>query len=428
MKIAVLYYVIGDIKYIIMKKLYMFIVTFILVCNFAIGQKTIRMEKDGGIYKISCKVNGAPMKMYFDTGASTVSISRATALYLLENDLIGSQDFRGKTQTATADGSISDKMVINLRDIEIAGLHLRDVQATVSYSLNAPLLLGQTAIQRLGKISLQGNILTIHTNTSKSSQNTFNREELDKKLRYLRDIRETYGDSSYDILEIIDKIEAKDQLNEFELFCKTMSLANILKYDDAIFSAQTWIDKYATNTDSIDWKMRVFFTAGEANILSEYGDMEKGMEYLRRCENYWKRISNKTSVFYWLNLPMIYDCYCCSNYKTMGYWLAINAAKESLKTLLKIDNITLSDINNNRCNNWEYKSCLAILWHSYLNQYKLNIDNNYQPSQYEYDTLINISILTAKAGVELAIDYLRSFDIDYKRILTRDELSVIGIE
>lgn len=409
-----------------MKRLFMFIVTIILVCNYAIGQKTIRMEKDGGIYKISCKVNGAPMKMYFDTGASTVSISRATALYLLENDLIGPQDFRGKTKTSTADGSISDKMVISLRDIEIAGLHLRDVQATVSYSLNAPLLLGQTAIQRLGKISLQGNILTIHTNTSGSSQNTFNREELDRKLRHLRDTKNSNDDSSYEILEIIEKIEIKDQLNEFELFCKVMSLSNTLKFDDAVSVAQTWIDRYATNTDSIDWKMRVFFTAGASNILSEYGEKEKGMEYLRRCENYWKRISNKSSDFYWLSIPILYEFYC--DYKKSGYWLAINSAKESIKTLLKLDNKSLNDINYNRCKDWKYGSCLVWLCTSYGKQYNLNRNNNIQPSQYENDLLIKINILAAKIGFDHAIEYLRTMNIDYNRILTREELNDLGIE
>lgn len=404
----------------------MYIVTIILACNYAIGQKTIRMEKDGGIYKISCKVNGAPMKMYFDTGASTVSISRATALYLLENDLIGPQDYRGKTKTSTADGSISDKMVINLRDIEIAGLHLRDVQATVSYSLNAPLLLGQTAIQRLGKISLQGNLLTIHTNTSGSSQNTFNREDLDRKLRYLRDTRNTNTDSPYEILEIIEKIEAKDQLNEFELFCKVMSLGNTQKFDDEISAAQTWIDRYSTNTDSIDWKMKVFFSAGEANILSENGNKDKGMEYLRRCENYWKSISNKSSDFYWMNIPLLYEFYC--DYKKSGYWLAISSAKESIKNLLKLDNKSLNDINFNRCKNWEYAGCLAWLSTSYGKQYNLNRNNNIQPSQHENNMLINVNILAAKVGLEHAIDYLRTMDIDYNRILTREELNMIGIE
>lgn len=409
-----------------MKRLFLFVVTFILVCNYAFGQKTIRMEKDGGIYKISCKVNGAPMKMYFDTGASTVSISRATALYLLENDLIGPQDFRGKTQATTADGSISDKMVINLRDIEIAGLHLRDVQATVSYSLNAPLLLGQTAIQRLGKISLQGNILTIHTNTSGSSQNTFNRGELDRKLRHLRDTRYSNADSSYDILELIEKIEAKDQLNEFELFCKTMSLSNVEKYDDAISAAQIWIDRFATNTDSIDWKMRVFFVAAEANVMSENGNKEKGMEYLKRCENYWRNPFDKTSDFYWITRPMIIGKYC--EYVKNGYWDAIYAAKESINKLLKIDNHSLSDINFNKCKNWKYGDAFYWLCLSYSRQRLWKRERNYQITEYETKNRMNANILAAKVGIDESIDFLKSVNIDYNRILTREELNNLGIE
>lgn len=409
-----------------MKRLYMIIVTSILLCNYALGQKTIKMEKEGGIYKISCKVNGAPMKMYFDTGASTVSISKATALYLLENDLIGPQDYRGKTKSTTADGAISDKMVINLRDIEIAGLHLRDVLATVSYSLNAPLLLGQTAIQRLGKISLQGNILTIHTNASGQNQNKQDRAELDKKLRNLRDTRYSNDDSSYEILEIIEKIETNYQLNEFELFCKTMSLANVLKYDDAISAAQIWIDRYASNTDSIDWKMRVYFIAAEANMISENGNKEKGMEYLRRCENYWRKITNETSSFYWANVPNLMGSYC--EYKNNGFRDAIYVAKESLRNLLRIDNLSLSDINSNRCKNWKYDVALYWLLFSYSRQIFWNIDNNIQITEYDIKILTNVNILAAKVGIDQAIDFLREKNIDYNRALTRDELNMIGID
>lgn len=403
-----------------------FIVTLLCLSLSIIAQKTIKMEKDGGIYKISCKVNGAPMKMYFDTGASTVSISKATALYLLENDLIGPQDFRGKTKSTTADGSISDKMVINLRDIEIAGLHLRDVLATVSYSLNAPLLLGQTAIQRLGRITLQGNMLTIHTNASGQNQNKQDRAELDRKLRYLRDTRYSNDDSSYEILEIIEKIETNHQLNEFELFCKTMSLSNVLKYDDALSAAQTWLDRYASNTDSIDWKMRVFCIAAEANMMSENGNKEKGLEYLRRCENYWRNISYKTSDFYWLMRPMIIGKYC--DYKNNGYRDAIYAAKESLKNLLKIDKLSLNDINNNNCKNWKYGSALYFLCASYAKQFEWNSKNNYQMTEYENKLFRNINILAAKVGIEGSIEFLKSQNINYMQSLTREELKSIGIE
>ena len=409
-----------------MKRLYMIIVTSILLCNYALGQKTIKMEKEGGIYKISCKVNGAPMKMYFDTGASTVSISKATALYLLENDLIGPQDYRGKTKSTTADGAISDKMVINLRDIEIAGLHLRDVLATVSYSLNAPLLLGQTAIQRLGKISLQGNILTIHTNASGQNQNKQDRAELDKKLRNLRDTRYSNDDSSYEILEIIEKIETSYQLNEFELFCKTMSLGNISKYDEAITAAQTWIDRYASNTDSIDWKMRVFYTAAQANMYSEYGSKEKGMEYLTRCDSYWRNISDGSSNFYWFYLPSLVYEYC--KYKNNGYDSAIAVAKNSLKHFMNVEHKTIDSINRNLYPDFSGTSFILYALTHYYGQQLEWLSNNNRILTRDYENRLlanrqNYTIMAAKAGHEHAIRICKEFyNVDYKRILTREEL------
>lgn len=409
----------------LMKKFILTIIAvFLAVVTY--GQKTIRMEKDGGIYKISCKVNGAPMKMYFDTGASTVSISKATALYLLDNDLISPKDFRGKTKTSTADGSISDNMVINIRDIEIAGMHLRNVLATVSYSLNAPLLLGQTAIQRLGKISLQGNILTIHTRPSAPNQNVEQRAELDKKLRHLRDTRESYPDSQYEILEVIEKIEEHNSLTEFELFCKTMALGNLEKFDEAVVSAQTWIDRYSAETDSIDWKMKVYHTAAEANIRGLSGDKEKGMEYLQRCSNYFR--SSNSSDFYWASLPWIMGSY--DEYKGNGFYNSISVTKETIKYFLKRDKITLTDINYNRCKNWDKSFFLFVLgW--LLNQqntWKVKQINNYQPSEYETNLLKVIMILGAKAGNEQTIQILRSQNLDYNQILSSSELNLVGLQ
>ena len=136
------------------------------------------------------------MKMFFDTGASAVSISRATAIYLYDNDLISETDFVGMTKTSTADGAIADNMVIRLRDIELEGFHLKNIEAVVSSSLNAPLLLGQSAIQKLGKISLNGDILTIHTMQSQK-MTTSQRDSLDARLKMLREERFTNDESPY---------------------------------------------------------------------------------------------------------------------------------------------------------------------------------------------------------------------------------------
>ena len=142
-----------------MRKIFFLICLLSSLC--AMAQKTIFMEKEAGVYKIPCKVNGAKMKMIFDTGASSVAISLPIAEYLYENDYITKDDIIGTGKSQVADGRIVDNVIVNLRDIEIEGIHVYNVQATVSESLTAPLLFGQSAIQKLGKISLHGNILTI---------------------------------------------------------------------------------------------------------------------------------------------------------------------------------------------------------------------------------------------------------------------------
>ena len=144
-----------------MKKLF-FLVLMLVLVSLCMAQKTIKMESDGGVYKIPCVVNGAKMKMIFDTGASTVSLSMSIANFLYENDYISKEDIIGKGKSQTASGDIVDHIIINLKDIEIAGMHLRNIKATVIDGQNAPLLLGQTAIQALGSVTIKGNYLIIN--------------------------------------------------------------------------------------------------------------------------------------------------------------------------------------------------------------------------------------------------------------------------
>lgn len=134
----------------------------LIVSKFTFSQKMIKMEVDGGVYKIPCIVNGAKMKMIFDTGASTVSISMNIANFLYENNYISKEDILGRGLSQTASGDIVDHIVINLKDIELDGLHLRNIKATVIDGQNVPLLLGQTALKELGRYTINGNILVLN--------------------------------------------------------------------------------------------------------------------------------------------------------------------------------------------------------------------------------------------------------------------------
>lgn len=123
---------------------------------------TVQMQRDeGGTYTVPCKVNGLTMRFIFDTGASTVCISATEALFMLKNGYLDRSDIKGKNYSQVASGDIVEGMTINLRKVEIGSLPLYNVEANVVNSLSAPLLFGQTAIQKLGPIKLDGDKLII---------------------------------------------------------------------------------------------------------------------------------------------------------------------------------------------------------------------------------------------------------------------------
>lgn len=129
-----------------------------IIKNSRIG---IKMSKVGGVYKIPCFVNGVKMNFIFDTGASNVCISMTEAIFLAKNGYLEDEDYIGRSKSQIADGSVVENMIINLHSIEIEGIILTDVKAVVVNSINAPLLLGQSALQKLGRIEIDGDSLFI---------------------------------------------------------------------------------------------------------------------------------------------------------------------------------------------------------------------------------------------------------------------------
>lgn len=126
----------------------------------------IPFTKANGVTKVDCTINNLPLNFVFDTGASDVTISQVEANFMFKNGYLSSKDIVGKQHYQTADGNISVGTTIILKEIQFAGLLLTDVRASVVKSQNAPLLLGQTVLQRLGKIEIDNTrrVLKITTN------------------------------------------------------------------------------------------------------------------------------------------------------------------------------------------------------------------------------------------------------------------------
>ena len=114
----------------------------------------IPFEKEGGVFKVPCKINGLPLHFVFDTGASDVTMSTVEATFMLKNGYLKKQDLCGSEHYMTASGEIAEGTAVRLREVDFGGVKLTNVKASVVRSQNAPLLLGQSVLQRLGRIEI----------------------------------------------------------------------------------------------------------------------------------------------------------------------------------------------------------------------------------------------------------------------------------
>ncbi len=112
------------------------------------------VRKPGGTFEIPCDINGLPLQMIFDTGASDVTISSVEANFMLKNGYLLEKDVKGKRYYQVANGDISEGTVITLREVKVGDVILHNVDASVVKSQKAPLLLGQSAMERFGTITI----------------------------------------------------------------------------------------------------------------------------------------------------------------------------------------------------------------------------------------------------------------------------------
>lgn len=122
---------------------------------------TITMEDNDGVKYIWVEINGLKLKFIFDTGASSICISSAEATVLYRQGTLKKEDILDVQYFQDATGNISAGTRINLRTVKIGERVLQNIEATVIDNVEAPLLLGQTALEEFGEISIDNKNNTI---------------------------------------------------------------------------------------------------------------------------------------------------------------------------------------------------------------------------------------------------------------------------
>lgn len=107
-----------------------------------------------GTFEVPCSVNGLELNMIFDTGASDVTISSVEANFMLKNGQLSREDIKGKKYYQIANGDLAEGTTITLKEVKIGDAVLHNVDASVVHNQKAPLLLGQSVLERFGTITI----------------------------------------------------------------------------------------------------------------------------------------------------------------------------------------------------------------------------------------------------------------------------------
>ena len=114
----------------------------------------VHMKKQDGVWIIPVTINGTEMDFIFDTGAGLITISDAEASLLYKQGKITDSDILGAGQFTDANGDINEGTIINLKEVRIGGRIIENIQASVLNNSKGPLLFGQSALEKFGRVNI----------------------------------------------------------------------------------------------------------------------------------------------------------------------------------------------------------------------------------------------------------------------------------
>ena len=81
-------------------------------------------------------------------------LSMVEANFMMKNGYLSKNDIIGNQRYFDANGDVNVGTVINIRNVNFGGLSLNNIRASVVRNQKAPLLLGQSVLERLGRIEI----------------------------------------------------------------------------------------------------------------------------------------------------------------------------------------------------------------------------------------------------------------------------------
>jgi len=258
------------------------------------AQVRIKMKNENGVFTTPCTVNGLRLRFIFDTGASNVSISLFEAIFMLKNGYLSETDLKGSSYSQIANGELVSNTTVIIKELEIGGLILNNIEAVIIHELSAPLLLGQSAIQKLGKIQLEGDELLIFkggsTNTVEDCQ--LAQEELLKAEKYYFDGFDNLSRSTYQ--KAYNLCQSALGCHDFDIWGTVCN--NTGNYSDAIKYLKLALDCTENN------KSLYFINKNLGNSYSNIQSYDDALVHFEKALLYTEENEDLASIYFYIAL------------------------------------------------------------------------------------------------------------------------------
>lgn len=371
-------------------KRFLFFVAFAIISSFCFGQKVIQLTKKDGVYTIPCSICGIKRSLIFDTGASTVTISMALADLLYKSGKLTKSDFKGYGRSQTASGHIVNNMAVVLRDVEIAGLHLKNVDVVIIEGQNAPLLLGLSAIQKLGKVTLSGNKLVVETSIIEESRLAGIRTQIDSYIA-----KKKYKEA----LVLLGRLESQDAINEQDLFNLTQCYCYSEDYNKSLMYCQQWMGTYGTMNSTHKPDVCYFMGLSYMGLKSHYDADAWFAKAIRLISN---DAIERTSRQDANTLSYYYNQKAVNYLQGEAYANSAEAFDIATQYRMRFLEVTVDDLYAGRINDQRIGTWLYTI--SQLNALFLRKE----------DSAKRYTIMAALCGNQEAIDVCHHFKFDYR--------------
>ena len=126
--------------------------------NNQLFQNEIKLTQIGGVYEVPVLINDVlKISVILDSGAADVSIAPDVALTLIRTGTVEKSDWLPGQIYTFGDGSKAESARFNLKSISIGNKSFKKIACSISNNVNAPMLLGQSVLKRLGRFTIDYN-------------------------------------------------------------------------------------------------------------------------------------------------------------------------------------------------------------------------------------------------------------------------------